>query len=138
MCPQASTPIQQLELITDLLGSPSAEDMSTVCQGARQHMMRRPYKPAALHVLYSLSSQTSPDAVHLLAQMLAFSPVRDRAKTAGRGGGGWGVEKVGRDRDLEMKEEEFRNLDWMIEKLGSRQRPGKTEREGGGRRGRHA
>jgi len=73
---QASTPIQQLELITDLLGSPSAEDMSTVCQGARQHMMRRPFKAAAVHVLYSLSSHTSPDAVHLLAQMLAFNPAK--------------------------------------------------------------
>lgn len=73
---QASSPIDQLELITDLLGSPCADELTAACVGARDHMLRRPYKPSALHALYTLSADTSPDAVHLLVQMLAFNPLK--------------------------------------------------------------
>ncbi|XP_076364595.1 serine/threonine-protein kinase NLK-like isoform X2 [Tachypleus tridentatus] len=71
---QAQTPIQQLELITDLLGTPCLEDMKHACEGARSHMIRRPQKPPSLAALYTLSSQATHEAVHLLSQMLVFNP----------------------------------------------------------------
>ncbi|XP_023230246.1 serine/threonine-protein kinase NLK-like [Centruroides sculpturatus] len=71
---QAQTPIQQLELITDLLGTPSLEDMKLACEGARAHMTHRPHKPPSLAALYTLSSQATHEAVHLLCQMLVFNP----------------------------------------------------------------
>ncbi|KAG8227994.1 hypothetical protein J437_LFUL007967 [Ladona fulva] len=71
---QAQSPIQQLELITELLGTPSLEDMKRACEGARVHMMRRPPRPPSLTALYTLSSQATHEAVHLLCQMLVFDP----------------------------------------------------------------
>ena len=65
----------QLELITDLLGTPNVEDMSSACEAARKHMVRRPAKPPSLAALYTLSSQATHEAVHLLSQMLVFNPV---------------------------------------------------------------
>nr|CAG4641645.1 EOG090X04Z1 [Eurycercus lamellatus] len=73
---QAQTPIQQLELITDLLGTPVLEDMSSACEAARKHMIRRPAKPPSLAALYTLSSQATHEAVHLLSQMLVFNPAK--------------------------------------------------------------
>ncbi|XP_065226918.1 serine/threonine-protein kinase NLK isoform X1 [Planococcus citri] len=71
---QAHSPIQQLELITDLLGTPKPEDMRGACDGARSHMVRQRMKPASLNTLYNLSSQATPEAVHLLCRMLVFDP----------------------------------------------------------------
>ncbi|ROJ66336.1 Serine/threonine-protein kinase NLK [Anabarilius grahami] len=44
---QAQSPIQQLDLITDLLGTPSLEAMRTACEGARAHILRGPHKQTA-------------------------------------------------------------------------------------------
>ncbi|KAM8853853.1 serine/threonine-protein kinase NLK isoform 3-T3 [Synchiropus picturatus] len=41
---QAQSPIQQLDLITDLLGTPSMEAMRTACEGACAHILRGPHK----------------------------------------------------------------------------------------------
>lgn len=71
---QAQTPIQQLELITDLLGTPEPSDMKYACEGARNHMLKRPRKLASLCRLYVLSTQATSEAVHLLCQMLMFNP----------------------------------------------------------------
>lgn len=71
---QAQSPIQQLELITDLLGTPSVDDMRTACDGARAHLRRQPHKPPSLAALYTLSSQATHEAVHLLCRMLVFNP----------------------------------------------------------------
>lgn len=68
----------QLELITELLGSPSLEEMRYACEGAKSHMMRRAHKPPSLATLYNLSSQATHEAVHLLCQMLVFDPVSSR------------------------------------------------------------
>ncbi|XP_003744975.2 serine/threonine-protein kinase NLK [Galendromus occidentalis] len=74
---QAQTPIQQLELITDLLGTPTcAEDLKHACEGARAHMLRRPQKQPSLERLYTLGSYATPEAVHLLTQMLMLNPER--------------------------------------------------------------
>ncbi|KAK5869103.1 hypothetical protein PBY51_010062 [Eleginops maclovinus] len=71
---QAQSPIQQLDLITDLLGTPSMEAMRTACEGARTHIVRGPHKQPSLPVLYTLSSQATHEAVHLLCRMLVFDP----------------------------------------------------------------
>ncbi|KAL2737361.1 serine/threonine-protein kinase NLK isoform X1 [Vespula maculifrons] len=71
---QAQSPVQQLELITELLGTPTLEDMRYACEGARTHMLRRAPKPPSLTALYTLSSQATHEAVHLLCQMLVFDP----------------------------------------------------------------
>ncbi|KAK0086633.1 hypothetical protein PV325_002809 [Microctonus aethiopoides] len=71
---QAQSPVQQLELITELLGTPTLEDMRYACEGARTHMLRRAPKPSSLTALYTLSSQATHEAVHLLCQMLVFDP----------------------------------------------------------------
>lgn len=71
---QAQSPVQQLERITDLLGTPNLEDMRYACEGAVTHMLRRPSKPPALPALYTLSNHATHEAVHLLTQMLAFDP----------------------------------------------------------------
>lgn len=72
---QAQNPVQQLELITELLGTPTMEDMRHACEGARTHMLRRAPKPPSFSVLYTLSSHATHEAVHLLCQMLVFDPV---------------------------------------------------------------
>ena len=66
---QASSPIQQLELITDLLGTPSAADMKYACDAARRHMLQRGSKPNNLGALYTLGSSATHEAVHLLCQV---------------------------------------------------------------------
>ncbi len=71
---QASSPIQQLELITDLLGTPSASDMKYACEAARRHMLARGAKPSNVAVLYTLGQSATHEAVHLLCQMLALDP----------------------------------------------------------------
>ncbi|CAG0879602.1 unnamed protein product [Cyprideis torosa] len=71
---QASSPIEQLDRITDLLGTPTLEDMKTACEGARVHMLKQPVKPPSLSALYTLSTQCTHEAVHLLSQMLSFDP----------------------------------------------------------------
>ncbi|KAM9801210.1 serine/threonine-protein kinase NLK [Neosynchiropus ocellatus] len=71
---QAQSPIQQLDLITDLLGTPSLEAMRTACEGACAHILRGPHKQPSLPVLYTLSSQATHEAVHLLCRMLVFDP----------------------------------------------------------------
>lgn len=36
--------VVQLDLITDLLGTPSLEAMRTACEGAKAHILRGPHK----------------------------------------------------------------------------------------------
>jgi len=71
---QASAPVQQLDRITEVLGTPSVEDMPTACQGARDYIRSRPHKPPALNQFYSLSDQATHEAVHLLCRMLVLNP----------------------------------------------------------------
>ena len=71
---QASSPIQQLELITDLLGTPSASDMKFACDAARRHMLQRGSKPNNLGALYTLGSSATHEAVHLLCQVCEQQP----------------------------------------------------------------
>jgi len=46
----------QLDLITDLLGTPPLSAMASACEGARAHILRGPHKPVLYHVLQSFIS----------------------------------------------------------------------------------
>lgn len=71
---QAQGPIEQLNLIIDLLGTPALQQMKYACQGAKDHVLRAPYRPPNAMKLFAISRQASTDAVHLMAQMLTFDP----------------------------------------------------------------
>lgn len=71
---EAATPLLQLDMITELLGSPSREDAtSIVSTTALKHLFAKS-KPCNLHRLYGLSCHATHEAVHLLSEMLKFSP----------------------------------------------------------------
>ena len=65
----------QLDMITDLIGSPVEEDVALLSlSDAVKTILKKP-KPPALQKLYSLSSLATHGIVHLLSQMLIFNPV---------------------------------------------------------------
>ena len=65
----------QLEMITDLLGSPSEDDIKCVTSQTMAKNILSKQKSPALHKLYGLSNLASHGVVHLLSQMLVFNPV---------------------------------------------------------------
>lgn len=71
---QAQSPLQQLDLILELLGTPTEEDMSYAASSARYHVLARSFQVPTVANLYNLSSYTTTEAIHLLCQMLAFNP----------------------------------------------------------------
>ncbi|XP_015927424.1 serine/threonine-protein kinase NLK [Parasteatoda tepidariorum] len=71
---QAQSPVQQLDLITDLLGTPNFEDMKYACEGAKVHILSKPTKMPSLSKLYHLSPHAGSEAVHLITKMLLFNP----------------------------------------------------------------
>lgn len=70
----------QLEMITDLLGTPSLEDVRHITSPSAVKNLLSQSKPAALAKLYQLAPNTSHGAVHLLSQMLIFNPVSEGRK----------------------------------------------------------
>ena len=62
-------PPPQLEMITDLLGTPSLEDVCHVTSHLAVKSLLSKAKPCALGKLYALSPTTSHGAVHLLSQI---------------------------------------------------------------------
>ncbi|KAL7977484.1 hypothetical protein Chor_009433, partial [Crotalus horridus] len=66
----------QLDLITDLLGTPPIGALRSACEGARAHILRGSHKPPSLSVLYMLSGEATHEAVHLLCRMLVFDPAK--------------------------------------------------------------
>lgn len=77
---QANGPMQQLDLIVDLIGVPEVNDLVTACDAARQHLLRRQRCPPDVNLLYALSADCDHEVVHLLCQLLVFNP--DRRITA--------------------------------------------------------
>jgi nemo like kinase len=71
---QAQSPIQQLELITDLLGTPSVNDMKFAVEAAKRHVLARGPKTPSIAYLYTLSPSATHEAVHFLCQMLTLDP----------------------------------------------------------------
>lgn len=73
---QANGPMQQLDLIVDLIGIPESDELTLACDAARQHMLRRPKCQPDVNILYSLSADCDHEVVHLLRHLLVFSPER--------------------------------------------------------------
>jgi len=71
---QASSPIQQLELITDLLGTPTLSDLKYACDAAKRHMLSKGVKPPSISVLYTMGQWATHEAIHLMTQMLTMDP----------------------------------------------------------------
>lgn len=73
---QAQSPVQQLNLIINLLGTPSLDDLcrAGASEGATKYILQKGHKAPALATLYNLSSQATHEAVHLLCRMLVFDP----------------------------------------------------------------
>uniref|UniRef100_A0A1I8INU2 Protein kinase domain-containing protein n=1 Tax=Macrostomum lignano TaxID=282301 RepID=A0A1I8INU2_9PLAT len=67
---QASSPLSQLDLILDLLGTPDPSDLLTACTAARRHVLRQ--KLASK--LWQTSRTVSEEGLHLLQQLLRFNP----------------------------------------------------------------
>jgi len=62
-------------MIVGLLGSPSPDDLRTVCEAARVHMRRKSSRPPNLLSLYRLSRDCDHDVVSLLSAIFVFNPV---------------------------------------------------------------
>jgi len=71
---QASSPIQQLDLITDLLGTPTLQDLKYACDAAKRHMLSRGVKPPSISALYTMGQWATHEAIHLMCQMLTLDP----------------------------------------------------------------
>jgi len=65
----------QLDMIIGLLGSPSPDDLRTVCEAARVHMRRKSSRPSNLLSLYRLSRDCDHDVVSLLSSIFVYNPV---------------------------------------------------------------
>jgi nemo like kinase len=70
---QSSSPIAQLDEITNLLGTPTPEELHCACPEARMYILKQ-NKKDQLNRLYSLSSHSTHEAVHLLCRFLVFDP----------------------------------------------------------------
>jgi len=66
---------EQLDLIVDVVGSPTVDELSSACETARLHVLRRAHHQPDPTILYRLSSDCDHEVVHLLCQMLVFNPV---------------------------------------------------------------
>jgi nemo like kinase len=73
---QANGPMQQLDLIVDVLGAPTVDDLTTASDAAKQHMLRRARRQPDHSVLYSLSADCNHEVVDLLCRLLVFNPER--------------------------------------------------------------
>lgn len=67
--------ILQLDLIIDLLGTPSSEDMHGTCEQAKQYVKNKGVQPSKLAALYHLSPECDEFAFSLMQQLLTFNPV---------------------------------------------------------------
>ena len=67
----------QLDLILELLGTPSAADISHISSPVSRKRLLSVTHPSTMpEVLYQLSPNASHGVVHLLSRMLLFNPVR--------------------------------------------------------------
>lgn len=71
---QANSPLQQLDLIVDLLGSPSDEDIRSACEPAKAYVRSKGHLSSKIAALYQLSSDCDDFVMHLMCQMLTFNP----------------------------------------------------------------
>jgi len=69
--------VLQLDLIVDLLGSPSDEDIRTACEPAKAYVRSKGHIASKIAALYQLSPDCDDFIMHLMCQMLTFNPVFD-------------------------------------------------------------
>lgn len=72
---QAQGPIEQLNQIIDLVGTPTIQEMGGTCEGAVRHVLRGPTRQPNLTRLYNLTNQSNHEAIPLLKDMLKFDRV---------------------------------------------------------------
>jgi nemo like kinase len=72
---QAHGPIEQLNLIIDLLGTPTPDEMRSCCEGARNHVLRAPHRQPQPQRFFSLTHASNHESIPLLQAMLTFDPV---------------------------------------------------------------
>jgi len=65
----------QLDLIVDLLGSPSDEDIRSACEPAKAYVRSKGHLSSKIAALYQLSTDCDDFVMHLMCQMLTFNPV---------------------------------------------------------------
>ncbi|VDN06605.1 unnamed protein product [Thelazia callipaeda] len=70
---QAHGPVEQLNMIIDLLGTPGKEEMKTACKGARKHVLSLPHRQANPQKILQLT-QGNEDATDLLTSLVTFDP----------------------------------------------------------------
>ncbi|XP_064392258.1 serine/threonine-protein kinase NLK2-like [Halichondria panicea] len=73
---EATSQSKQLDMITDLLGTPSLDDVKHITSRKSIRNLLSRHKPPASQQLYALSPNgtISHEAVHLLSQLLIFNP----------------------------------------------------------------
>lgn len=71
---QAPSAIQQLNVVIELLGSPSYDDMDGMCEAAKRHVFQRPFSLPNLVLLRMHSSDCDNEVLHLLSHILVFNP----------------------------------------------------------------
>ncbi|KAL4002773.1 Protein kinase domain family protein [Acanthocheilonema viteae] len=70
---QAHGPVEQLNMIVDLLGTPNEEEMKTACEGARKHILSSPFRQPNPQKIIQLT-QGNDDAADLLTRLVTFDP----------------------------------------------------------------
>jgi len=65
----------QLDLIVDLLGSPSDEDIRSACEPAKAYVRSKGHLSSKIAALYQLSPDCDDFVMHFMCQMLTFNPV---------------------------------------------------------------
>ncbi|KAI6188683.1 Nemo-like kinase [Aphelenchoides besseyi] len=71
---QAQGPIEQLNHIVQLLGTPPIEAMKGACENARNHVLRNSSRPYDVNQLAAKFPNAGSDAIKLLQGMLQFDP----------------------------------------------------------------
>ncbi|UJR10150.1 hypothetical protein I4U23_014367 [Adineta vaga] len=71
---QASSPLKQLDLIHNLLGTPPLDEISSACDGAKSYILSKTWRASKVNTLYSLSKNVTHEAVQLLLRMLTWDP----------------------------------------------------------------
>lgn len=71
---QASSPLKQLDLILNLLGSPSLDEITSACEGAKSYVLSKSWRAPKINSLYSMSKNVTHDAIQLLLRMLTWDP----------------------------------------------------------------
>lgn len=72
---QANSPIQQLDLIVSIVGTPSLTDMLGTCESAQLHILKQPHHPQNIPLLKALSPHScSNEMLVFLIRLVSFNP----------------------------------------------------------------